>query len=232
MNELLTATEASISGGWIAGGTIAFLTIIGVVLSKLIEIVRGLSAFRDEWDKFHKPKQHDYKPQLRMDADITQHLRTIKHDLGADRVLVIQLKNGDYSLARIPFMKYTATHEQLRSNVSSVMLHMEQVQASMFAALNVRILDGENVCIPDLDAAVEKDPTLNTLGQFLSAHNTKAVYFFPLAKSDGTVYGMGMVEYLDTHTIDEKWVDWTHDRFIQIGAMLEKVAYSDDEVAK
>lgn len=65
-------------------------------------------------------------------------------------------------------------------------------KASMFASLNIRLMEGENICFPDLNEAVEKDQSLNTLGQFLSAHGTKSIYFFPLMKADGEVYGMGV----------------------------------------
>ena len=234
MGDLLSISEAGITGSWhwVAGASVAGTTIVAIIISKLGDIMRGLNTFKDEWAKFHKPKKHDYIPQLKMDADITQHLRTIKHDLQASRVLIVQLHNGEYSLARVPFLKYSCSHEQLARDVSSVMLHLEKVQASMFASLNMRLMEGENICFPDLNEAVEKDPSLNTLGQFLSAHGTKSIYFFPLMKADGEVYGMGVVEYIHKRDLELKWIKWTHARFIQIGALLNNVAYEEDEVSK
>lgn len=232
MSDLLTISEFGITGSWhwVAGASVAGTTVVAIIIAKLGDIMRGLNTFKDEWAKFHTPKKHDYRPQLRMDVDITNHLRTIKHDLKASRVLIVQLHNGEYSIARVPFMKYSCSHEQLATGVSSMMLQMEKVHASIFASLNMQIMNGDNVCLPDLASAVAKDPTMNTLGQFLQVHGTKSIYFFPLMKTDGEVYGMGVVEYIDLHDLDVKWVKWAHNRFVQIGALLNNVAYTDDEV--
>lgn len=224
-------TELSSIEGWqwIAGASVAGTTVVAVIVAKLGDIMRGINTFRDEWTKFHKPKQHDYKPQLKMDADITGHLRTIKHDLLADRVLILQLHNGDFSIARVPFLKYSCSHEQVSKNVDSVMGHLASVQASMFSSLNVRLLDGNNVCFPDIEDAVREDPTLTTLYQFLGVHGTKSIYFFPLMDSKGLVYGVGVVDYINHHDLTVEWIKWAHDRFIQIGALLSNVAYEEGE---
>lgn len=234
MNELLTVSESGISGSWhwVAGASVAGTTVVAIIIAKLGDIMRGLNTFKDEWAKFHTPKKHDYRPQLKMDVDIANHLRTIKHDLKASRVLIIQLHNGEYSIVNIPFMKYSCSHEQLASGVSSVMLHMSHVQASMFSSLNLRLMNGDNVCFPDLKEAVKHDPTLNTLGEFLSAHGTESIYFFPLTKADGTVYGMGVVEYVAKLDLEVKLIKWAHARFLQIGALLNNAAYDDCEVGK
>ena len=229
MEAILAATDAS-NWHWVAGVSVAGTTVVAIIIAKLGDIMRGLNTFKEEWEKFHKPKKHDYRPQLKMDVDITNHLRTIRRDLKASRVLIIQLHNGEYSIARVPFMKYSCSHEQLANGVSSVMLQMERVHASIFASLNVKIINGENVCLPDLEEAVTKDPTMNTLGQFLQAHGTTSVYFFPLMQTDGEVYGMGVVEYVEFCDLDLKNIKWAHNRFVQIGALLNNVAYTEDEI--
>jgi hypothetical protein len=234
MNEqaIIAVTNAGVFGdwGWLVAITMLATSVVAYILSKLGAIVKGLNEFRVQWSKFHKPKHHDYAPQLKLDADITNHLRVIKHETQASRVLIIQLHNGDYSIARVPFLKYTCSHEQLGKGVSSVMLHIDRVQASMYAEINDKLMRGENVCFPKFEDVGDSSPSLSSLKQFLSAHGVKSVYFFPLTDASGSTYGMGSLEYTEEYDLPTDMVRWSHNRFIQIGGILSNLAYEEDDL--
>jgi hypothetical protein len=223
MNELLTVTEAGISGSWqwVAGASIAGTTVVAVVVAKLGEIMKGINAFRAEWAKMHKPKKHDYAKQGKMEADVTNHLRVIKHDLQCDRVLIMQLHNGIHSIARVPFLRYSCTHEQLSKGTDSIMQLLQNINANLYGSWNVDVFDGKNICYPKVHDISTSDPSLAGAEQFIAAHGVQSIYIFPLQDAYGKTYGAGIIEFCrEERNLEVEWLKWTHSRFLAIGAIL------------
>lgn len=234
MGDLVTISqEASVFGSWqwIVLASVAVTSVAAVLIGKLGDIMKGINAFRAEWSKLHKPKHYDYQKQVKAEADITNNLRVIKRDLQCDRVLIMQLHNGVHSIARVPFLRYSCTSEQLSKSTSSIMNQLQNINANLYGSWNGKIFDGQNICFPDVSEISKQDPSMLGAEQFIKAHDVSSVYIFPLQDAYGKTYGAGVVEFChEKKDLEIDCIKWTHNRFLAIGAILAGFAEPEDGV--
>jgi hypothetical protein len=201
--------------GWVMILTIVIVVAIGIISKWALTAVENVKAIREKMSK-----KTDYRKQIKTEADINQILRTIKHDLHADSVVIMQYHNGVHSLADNSLLRISATHESVVANVSSHLKDMDGLMASFLGEINNSIFEGRYVDVRNL-AELDDDVTARGFRQYLDSIRAKSVYLFPLADAYGKTFGIGVVMYVTKeHDISPEFMKWASGRFHAIGALL------------
>ena len=214
--------------------SILFLGALSLILVMLNKMLRTVLELKAEWLKPKKTK--DYSHHIQIEQAVSDRIRYIKHDLRADRVSIYQYKNGEKSIANIPFLKLLITHESLSSKAESVQIRNKELNANVLGHLNLDVFTGQPIIMPSLDAKTKdnvpplsQSHELRALYQLLVKYETKSVYLFPMVKTDGTTIGFGMVEYIGEETMmDDHWVNWSIVQFAAVGGILSSLVEGVD----
>lgn len=207
--------------------TILISVAIGALSFALVRLTNAFQLVHSLLKSIENQPPKDYRPQIYRDTDISSLLKTVKHDLQADRVSVYQYHNGERSIANNPFLKFSCTHENLKVNTHSVQKYMTGIPVSVFGHWNRQIFDGEVVVQPTItDLSDQSD--MRTAMQELRKNGTTSLYLFPMTDPMGNIFGFGMVEYCCEITkLDKQWLDWTGKQFSAIGTLLSQGVLND-----
>ena len=206
-------------------GLIMIITVaISFILAMLHKITKTIGLLKDAWLK----PSTDYSVQIHIEQAVSDRIRFIKHDLRADRVSIYQYKNGEKSIANIPFLKLIITHETLSTNAESIQIKNREISANVFGHLNIDIFNQQPVIMPSLGAKTKhnKDPLdqdheLRGLYQLLVKNDTKSLYIFPMVNSTGMTIGFGLVEYtVQEQMLEDEWLNWATVQFAGVGGLL------------
>ena len=216
MNAILTNPETA----WVGYSLLILvaltvaLTIVSGLLVKLVNNIREISK------NINFKKATDYKKQIKNEVDVSTILRSLRHDLHADRVCVLQYHNGVHSIADNSLLKVSMSHESLSLNVSSVMNEVQNWFANSLGDINSDIFDGKYIAHYNINE-IATQPELRSIYQYLMQKGVKSFYCFPVTDVYGRTFGIGVVQYIRKHhTMDGEWIRWTRDRFVAIGTLL------------
>jgi hypothetical protein len=201
--------------GWVMILTIVITVAIAVITKWALAVVENVKQIKDKLGK-----KTDYKKQVKTEGDIDQLLRTIKHDLHADSVLILQYHNGVHSIADNSLLRISATHESQLQHIPSYMRDMDSLMASFLGEINQSIFEGRYLDIHDVNE-MDDDATARGFTKYLKSIGTKSVYFFPVQDPYGKTFGIGMILYTSKqHVISNDFLKWASGRFHAIGALL------------
>jgi len=202
--------------GWLVIITVVVGFGIGMLTKSIATIIKNVKALKKELDK------PDYKKHIKCENNISQVMRVIRHDLLADRVLVIQYHNGVCSIARNSLLKMSVTHESLNRGIKSGMQTFQNIPSNYFGNWNKEIFDSRYVEIPNINAEeADIEPEQRGAVQFLNEVGVKSMYLFPLEDSMGVTFGMGVVQYMHkNHELSTSDLQWVRNRFHGIGSLL------------
>lgn len=215
--QLLTTLLLDETMGWV--GWLMLISVVvafgvGMLTKYLVSIAKNVKALKKELSA------PDYKKQIKAENNINNVLRTIKHDLVADRVFVLQYHNGVYSIANNSLLKLSMTHESISPGTRSSINTFQNIPSSYFGSWNSDIFDGRYITIPSVED--EKSSSEHrAMVQMLQGGDVKSLYLFPIEDSIGKTFGIGAVEYTRKETeLSSEWVHWAKRRFSGIGALL------------
>ena len=201
--------------GWIMLLTVVITVAIAITTKWTLAVVENVKQIKDKLGK-----KTDYKKQVKTEGDIEQLLRTIKHDLHADNVLILQYHNGVHSIADNSLLRLSATHESQSTYAPSYMRDMDSLMASFVGEVNQAIFEGRYVEVHNINE-MSDDATARGFTKYLKSINAKSVYFFPVQDPYGLTFGIGMILYTSKHhAIDNDFLKWATGRFHAIGALL------------
>lgn len=204
--------------GWIGWSLIIMVLIVialAVITKWALMLVENLKKL-----KVAANKKPDYKKQIKCESNINQILRTIKHDLHADSVIIMQYHNGVHSIADNSLLRISATHESTTQNSVSHLRDMDGWMASFLGEINESIFEGRYITLESTDE-LNEDVTARGFKQYLDKVRCKSLYLFPLQDPYGLTFGVGMVCYTHKpHLIHSDFLKWASGRFHAIGALL------------
>lgn len=208
--------------GWLLTITAGVTLGIGLLVKTILGIAKSVKEIKEY---FQNDKDEGFRIALKKEADVTGLLQDLKHELYADRLLVLQYHNGIYSIAHNHLSKVTATHEVITSNTPSIIRDVQGWPASFFGTFNEVVLDKGVVKLPKvLIDTPEESATVRALHDYLLADQVLSVYLFPLSDSYGKVFGFGMVQYVKKeHTMTNDEIAMATQRFTAIGNLLAGV---------
>lgn len=200
--------------GWLLIVTVVLGFGIGMLTKSISTIVKNVKALKKELEK------PDYKKQIKCENNITEVLRTVRHTMFADRVLVMQYHNGVYSIANNSLLKLSITHESLDRYTKSTLQSLQGIPSNYLGNWNKEIFESRYVTVPSI-----KDgniiPEQRGIIQFLESTGVKSMYLFPIEDSLGHAFGIGLVQYMRTeHELTNEELSWARHRFSGIGALL------------
>lgn len=220
---------------------LALLSIITLALSymashmvKLFKTVIEAKAIFMEAKAMLSPKDKDYTPQIMLEKLIGERLQTIKSEVFADRVMIFQYHNGEKSVANVPFLKLTCTHETISALATSIQLDVAALTANLFGYWNQMLFSNQSISIPDFHDSATNESSENVLKgdvrglyQFLTARGTKSIYLFPLLDTHGKTFAIGVVDYTHrTHELNEEWHNWLLSQFSNVGSIIASLGVS------
>lgn len=214
---------------WQVGILLALLISLAVaaVSFALMKLANAVKMIHGLVKSIENQPPKDYRPQIYRDTDISSLLKTIKHDLQADRVSVYQYHNGERSIANNPFLKFSCTHENLKAHTQSVQKYMTGIPVSVFGYWNRQIFDGEVVAQPNIMGLADQSD-MRTAMQELRKNGTTGIYLFPMIDPMGHTFGFGMVEYCCEITkLNDRRLGWTGKQFSAIGTLLSQGVLND-----
>lgn len=174
--------------------------------------------------KGSKTVEKDYNAFVQNEEVAMEQLRTLKHDLRADRVSVYQYHNGEHSIAHNPFLKVTMTHEVVNKGVQTIIGKDGtcKIPTSIYTHWNSLIFKGRLVCCTDIKT-LEDDSVMRPAYQILSNLGIRATYWFPLKCINGKTTGFVAVDYLDAYDMEDIWKEFAEQEFAKIGILLGEV---------
>lgn len=222
MSEFMQAINLILSNpetAWL-GYAMIILVLVSLALTLvsgfMVKVVANIKQIAESIKKHPR----DYKKQIKTEADVSAVLRTIRHDLHADRVCILQYHNGVNSIADNSLLKISMSHESLSVNVNSIANDMQNWFANSLGSINNDIFDGRYVEHTNIENMAD-DPELRQVHQYMKQNHVKSVYCFPVVDVYGKTFGIGVVQYIRrAHTLDSEWTRWARDRFVAVGALL------------
>jgi hypothetical protein len=212
-------------------GMIAFtLTFLVIVTTMLIKIIANSKTLLDSVKGLHS--EEELIKGIRDAEYVNEALRTIKHDNFADRVSLLQVHNSIHSVNGIEHFKMSITHQDVMESAGATTQELGTKPMSMYVDIYKTFKwEGKTHIAIENISALHNDHFIQTFRKaYLERCGTQSVYFFPVKDIHGCLFGIGMVEYLQTgiHTAEINLGEGLHEArlesmersFAMIGGML------------
>jgi hypothetical protein len=234
--QIILALLEHKSLGWITA-VILLATLIsvafGIVAKAIVSITKDIGALK----KSKQPiSPNDYKEQVKEDTAVVEILRTVRHDMNSDRVLILQFHNGIHSIAHNHLLKVSATHEATSPNVPAIITEISGWPTNYLGVWGRDIFENHYLAwdkaeylklvkdaetSPNMTEDHHNVATLRGIADYLIAHNVEHMWMFPITDARGAVFGMAMVQQVGRkQAIYPEMVKWASQRFHAIGALL------------
>jgi uncharacterized protein involved in tolerance to divalent cations len=205
--------------GWVSLLLLAITIVLGLLSKSILAIVTNIKSIQSTL----KVEKKDYRQELKKEADVTGILRTIRHDLFADRVLVLQYHNGIHSIAQNHLWKVSATHEVISKNAHSMINAIQSWPSNYLGEWNGALFDSKYIELKE-KVSMEECPGLRGVCEFLAAYEVDRMILFPIVDSYGEVFGVGMVHMANKSAYPTPdMIKWASQRFYAVGALLAGV---------
>lgn len=202
--------------------TLVFLVVLTTLLIKLLNNSATLISLGSR-----VKKEEDFDKQIRCAVDVTQSLRSMKHDNFADRVSVIQTHNGDHSITGIDFFKYSITHQSQNEDIYATINDFDKgkpIGVVLDIIDSLKLKKQPWLAYEDVEELKQSSYSRSFYQSYCKVYGTKSVYIFPLVDVRGYMFGFGMVEYVNkSYSMEPKRLEQMADRFKQIGALLSGI---------
>ena len=205
--------------GWLSIVSVVITVALGFVTKAMLQIFKNLKALRAE------AATPDYKKQVKCEGNISEIIRTIKNDMHADAVLILQYHNGVYSIANNSLLRLSATHESIQQTSRSYMGIIDGWMANFLGSWNEDIFEGRYVAVEDFETYKNdidnSGQSLRGIIQWLENIHCQSIYLFPVQDAYGMTFGIGVVCHTSKQISHEaETLDWAKGRFHAIGALL------------
>lgn len=99
-----------------------------------------------------------------------------------DRAYIFEYHNGWHSISGIDFLKASNTFEVVNENVQQHQKSLQNLPIGMFAFWNLKILQKQAICIPDIETVKNEDVWAY---QVLKQQDIKSIYLIGLYDAQG-----------------------------------------------
>lgn len=191
----------------------------GLPLVLLFMLVKWIIPKIDQvWSKaLGEPISQDVIDHLKISMDIDRRtnelLLEILSRFGCDWATVWQYHNGSISLAGMPFLRISATHQKAKEGHS---VHAEAYQNLPTSLVFPPMIFGDCVCVIDHSNA-DSVGILN----MMNSHDIAIIYFAPVYNSSGMVVAILTVAFDSKVVLEENNTDVLQRYANRIGNMLE-----------
>jgi hypothetical protein len=201
--------------GWLSLAAIVISVALGLITKALIQVVKNIKAIKSE--VISRP---DYKKQIKCENNINQIIRTMKHDLRADAVVLMQYHNGVHSIANNSLLRISATHESINANTKSYLPVIDGWMASFLGDFNNELFEGRYIEVKDVNS-YEFSASERGFESWLKQAGIRSLYLYPLGDAYGHTFGIGLIIHA-AHTVSHSndMLQWAKGRFIAVGALL------------
>lgn len=207
--------------GWVAWFSITLVVVLlglkmgAKFMVSIAQSVRELkSTISDE----------QYRALLKNEADVSRVLRLIRHDIFADRILIIQFHNGVHSIAHNHLYKMTASTEAITQELEPIAHTIKDYPAGYLGNMIDKIMSNEIITIDDVDKQAIEQPENRAIFKILKSQGVESAYLMPMSNAYGRVFGFALIEYVvKPQVISDEMLTHVRDRIHQIGALLSGV---------
>jgi hypothetical protein len=145
-----------------------------------------------------KPKPDMVLDALKVGEQITNKIETVREELKADRVWIIQFHNGGhfYPTGK-SIAKFSMLYETVGSGVSSIQTSFQNIPVNLFSKSINQLLENDKIEIPDF-----KDETIATYGLKYVAEESgcRSGYLFSIKNIDDKFIGVMGVDFTKKKT--------------------------------
>lgn len=185
--QAATFTDIAISVSLIAGW--------GILASIKKELGRIVAAYGDRY----KMQARRFTDLMDLNTVVLQKLEDLLHDIGCDRVLIIQYHNGEHSLNGVDFARMSCTHEVVdKSSKPNVKQNMRVqsrllgIPVTAYQSLTRRIIEEKVVIIEDVETIKHTNPSTYAELKF---HRAKSIVLVRLTDLQNNIVGFMLAEY-------------------------------------
>jgi hypothetical protein len=174
----------------------------GLALVGLIILIMWLKPKAEQvWNKAWgiKDREEPVQTLLRADLEVTALLQEALVALSAHWATIWQFHNGTVSLAGVPFLKLSATHEVTDSKHGAVAYLFQNLSTSLFSDNTMRMYR-ENVVVMDADDVGVNSAIRNAM----KTYNFGRSYMAGINDSRGRLVGAITISYDDHRELTEE----------------------------
>jgi hypothetical protein len=170
---------------WLAG-----LMIMG---SMTYIITFHFQPVMDSWQKSRSINHFktELHTSIAIDTKVTQELSSLLNETQSDRSYVFRFHNGIPSVAGVPFIFQSNTHEIIRAGVSRVILFSQRIPSSLNSHSNQEFTKRQCVTFTNLD------DDLNSINHwYFETRQARSMLRCPIFTRDGDIVGFVGLDWL------------------------------------
>lgn len=154
-----------------------------------------------------------------IDVDLNALLIDARHELDAGYATIWQFHNGATSLSGIPFLRISATHQQVRAGYSSWARLYQNIPVSLFIACKSfsAIMKDRSCAVVHKDQPAGDEPIIG----ILEAHDLNTMTLCPVRDSTGRLVALLTFAYQRQHEMSSGQLCVVLDYVSRISVLLE-----------
>jgi hypothetical protein len=147
----------------------------------------------DSWQKSRSINHFktELHTSIAIDTKVTQELSSLLNETQSDRSYVFRFHNGIPSVAGVPFIFQSNTHEIIRAGVSRVILFSQRIPSSLNSHSNQEFTKRQCVTFTNLD------DDLNSINHwYFQTRQARSMLRCPIFTRDGDIVGFVGLDWL------------------------------------
>jgi hypothetical protein len=175
---------------------------IGIVVGGVV--VALAPTISDWWKNKSRDIFNRFDKNVKIRLKIKETTKEILNRFQAQRVVIFNYHNGDYSKSGIPFDYVSIIYETTDSNTTPIMQNFQKLPISLFTTMLNDIVDNQSVGY--LKHCIDEENIDEETKQQMIAYGTHTVYHFIFSNQakDGVI----SVNFVRNHKLDEEEINW------------------------
>ena len=213
---------------------LSLVLLIGIIVFWFVPWVQRLSKKEqsqldsdNEYEatlKKRKISQMITEKTFKIDAEINLTLSEMLLSYGAQWVTLWQFHNGVNSLAGVPFLKISATHERTSPNVMAKAYLYKDLPVSLFADNNTYIAEKEVITLTNCDGNVN-----SAIRNMMNTSNIKKTYMGVVRGANGGLIGIITMSFLEDTWVSDSDFNNIRSYTSRVAIALSNLVFVNDE---